>query len=55
MRILEGHGLLPEQNTGVHPSTLKAWIKERMEAGDEFPMDLFGAYIGQRAIIKRGS
>ena len=53
MKILEGHGLLPEQNTGVHPSTLKAWIKERMEAGDEFPMDLFGAYIGQRAIIKR--
>jgi len=53
MKILEGHGLSPEQNTGVHPSTLKAWIKERMEAGDEFPMDLFGAYIGQRAIIKR--
>ena len=53
MKILEGHGLLPEQNTGIHPSTLKAWIKERMEAGDEFPMDLFGAYIGQRAIIKR--
>ena len=53
MKILEGHGLLPEQNTSIHPSTLKAWIKERMEAGDEFPMDLFGAYIGQRAIIKR--
>ena len=53
MKILEGHGLLPEQNTGVHSQTLKAWIKERMEAGDEFPMDLFGAYIGQRAIIKR--
>jgi hypothetical protein len=53
MKILEGYGLLPEQNTGVHPSTLKAWIKERMEAGDEFPMDLFGAYIGQKAIIKR--
>ena len=55
MKILESYGLLPEQNTGVHPSTLKAWIKERMEAGDEFPMDLFGAYIGQRAIIKRSS
>ena len=53
MKILEGHGLLPEQNTSIHPSTLKAWIKERMEAGDNFPMDLFGAYIGQRAIIKR--
>ena len=54
MKILEGHGLLPEQNTGVHPSTLKAWVRERIEAGDEFPMDLFGAYIGQRAVIKRG-
>ena len=53
LKILEGHGLLPEQNTSVHPSTLKAWVKERMENGDEFPMDLFGAFVGQRAVIKR--
>jgi hypothetical protein len=53
LKILEGHGLLPEQNTSIHPSTLKAWVKERMENGDQFPMDLFGAFVGQRAVIKR--
>jgi len=53
MKILEGYGLLPEQKTGVHPSTLKGWVRERMESGDSFPMDLFGAFVGQRAVIKR--
>jgi hypothetical protein len=32
--------------------TLKAWVKEQVERGNEFPMELFGAYIGLRAIIK---
>jgi len=32
--------------------TLKAWVKEQTERGNQFPMDLFGAYIGQKAIIK---
>ena len=53
MKILEGHGLLPEKKEGVHPSTLKGWVRERMESGDSFPMDLFGAFVGQRAVIKR--
>ena len=47
-------GFVPEQKTEIHPQTLRAFVKERVEAGDEFPMDLFGAYVGQRAVIKRG-
>jgi hypothetical protein len=47
-------GYEPQQKEDVHASTLKAWVRERIEAGDEFPMDLFGAFIGQRAIIKKG-
>tara|TARA_R100001460_G_scaffold20093_1_gene41795 strand:+ start:1371 stop:1949 length:579 start_codon:yes stop_codon:yes gene_type:complete len=47
-------GYSPEQKTDVHPSTLKAWVKERVEQGEEFPMELFGAFVGQRATIKRG-
>jgi hypothetical protein len=47
-------GLDPEQKQDVHSSTLRAWVKERVENGDEFPMDLFGAFVGQRAVIKRG-
>ena len=42
------------QKTEIHPQTLRAFVKERCEAGDDFPMELFGAYIGQRAVIKGG-
>ena len=27
-------------------------MKEQVEAGNDFPMELFGAYVGQRAEIK---
>jgi len=37
----------------VEPMTLKAWLRERVEAGDPIPLDLFGAFITQRATIKR--
>ena len=47
-------GYVPEQKTEVHPQTLRAFVKERCEAGEEFPMELFGAWVGQRAVIKRG-
>jgi hypothetical protein len=46
-------GLAPEQKTDIHPQTLRAFIKERVENGDDFPMELFGAWVGQRAVIKR--
>jgi len=45
-------GYFVNQKTEIHPQTLRAFVKERCEAGDEFPMELFGAYIGQRAVIK---
>ena len=45
-------GLVPDQKESIHPSKLRAWVKERVENGEEFPMELFGAYIGQRAVIK---
>jgi hypothetical protein len=35
----------------VHPSTLKAFVKERMAAGNPVPMDLFGAYFFDKAVI----
>ena len=49
----EKEGYFAEQETGIHHSTLRAFVKERVENGDDFPMELFGAYVGQRAIIKR--
>jgi len=47
-------GYVPEQKTEIHPQTLRAFVKERVENGEEFPMELFGAWVGQRAVIKRG-
>jgi len=52
-RMAAEQGYVPENKTEVHPQTLKAWVKERVENGEEFPMELFGAYVGQRAFIKR--
>tara|TARA_R110000822_G_scaffold121420_1_gene255185 strand:+ start:136 stop:717 length:582 start_codon:yes stop_codon:yes gene_type:complete len=50
----EQQGFIPEQKTEVHPQTLRAFVKERCEAGEDFPMELFGAWVGQRAVINRG-
>ena len=47
-------GYVPEQKTEIHPQTLRAFVKERVEEGDSFPMELFGAWVGQRAVIKKG-
>ena len=52
--MAEKNGYIPESKTAVHPQTLRAWVKEQTENGNEFPMELFGAYIGQRATIKKG-
>ena len=45
-------GYPADQNESIHSSTLKAFVKERIETGEDFPHTLFGAYVGQRAIIR---
>ena len=47
-------GFVPDKKTEVHSSTLRAFVKERVENGEEFPMELFGAFVGQRAVINGG-
>lgn len=37
----------------VHHSTLKAFVRERLMAGDDMPFDLFGIHPYSKAIIKR--
>ena len=46
-------GLLPEQAEKIESQTLKAWVREMVEQGTEFPSELFGAYTGFKAKIKR--
>ena len=47
-------GFNPQQKEKIEPMTLKAWLREKVEAGDPVRLDLVGGFIGQRAIIKRG-
>lgn len=41
-----------EQSQKIEPQTLKAWVKEMIERGVEFPSETFGVYAGHKATIK---
>ena len=49
----EKAGYVPTQTEKIEPMSLRGFVKERVENGDEFPMELFGAYVGQRAVITK--
>lgn len=44
--------ITPKVDLSVHSSTLTAFIREQVEGGQEFPLDLFNTYIGRKAVIK---
>ena len=50
---LKSRGLAPEIRQSIHPSTLKAFVKEQLTTGNDIPTEPFGVYIGYKAIIKR--
>ena len=50
--LLGSEGFPAEQAEKIEPQTLKAWVREMTEQGNEFPTELFGAFIGQKATIK---
>ena len=52
MQLLKDAGYSPSNKKGVHPMTLKAFIKEMIEAGEPLPLETFGVYIGNKATIK---
>ena len=47
-------GYSPSSKESVHSGTLKAWLKEQVAEGTPVPLELFGAYLGQVATIKKG-
>ena len=51
---LKARGLSPEVRQSVHPSTLKAFVREQLTSGSDIPTEPFGIYIGTKATIKRG-
>ena len=51
--ILQEKGFDPQTKTHVHPSTLKAFVKERVTDGKPIDLDMFGAFIANAAQIRR--
>lgn len=51
--LLEERGFNPSTKTHIHPSTLKAFVKERIENGKPIDLDLFGAFVANAAEIRR--
>ncbi len=51
--ILQDRGFDPKTKTHVHPSTLKAFIKERVTDGKPIDLDMFGAFLANAAQIRR--
>jgi hypothetical protein len=43
LELLAANGVNASLSKGIHAGTLKAFLKEQMEAGTEIPLDLFGA------------
>ena len=53
IKLAQSAGFDVNQKAEVHSQTLKAFVKEMIEGGKDFPEQLFGAYVGHKATIKR--
>ena len=50
--LAKSNGYQPTQKLKVEPMTLKALVRERIEAGKEMPTDIFNVFVGNRTTIK---
>ena len=53
MQMLNEEDINYENKKAVHPSTLKAFVKEQIERGKSLPLDILGVYVGQKSEIRR--
>ena len=51
--LAKSSGFQPTQKMKVEPMTLKALVRERIEAGKEMPTEIFNVFIGNKTTIKR--
>jgi hypothetical protein len=51
--LAKSNGFQPTQKMKVEPMTLKALVRERIEAGKEMPTEIFGVYSENKTTIKR--
>ena len=52
MTTLHEAGISWDENQGVHPSTLKAFIKDQISSGEPIDRELFNVFTGWRSSIK---
>ena len=51
--LAQERGFQPTQKMKVEPMTLKALVRERIEAGKEMPTEIFNVFVGNKTTIKR--
>jgi hypothetical protein len=51
--LAQERGFQPTQKLTVAPMTLKALVRERIEAGKDMPTELFNVFVGNKTTIKR--
>ena len=51
--LAKGQGFQPTQKMKVEPMTLKALVRERIEAGKEMPTEIFSVFTENKTTIKR--
>jgi len=51
--LAKSNGFQPTQKLKVEPMTLKALVRERIEAGKEMPTEIFNIFVGNKTTIKR--
>ena len=51
--LSKSNGYQPTQKLKVEPMTLKALVRERIEAGKEMPTEIFNIFVGNKTTIKR--
>ena len=51
--LAKSNGFQPTQKLKVAPMTLKALVRERIEAGKEMPTEIFNIFVGNKTTIKR--
>ena len=51
--LAEDRGFQPTQKLKVEPMTLKALVRERLEAGKSMPTEIFNVFVGNKTTIKR--
>jgi hypothetical protein len=47
----ESFGVEHETNNGVHPSTLKAFVREKLRDGVDVPYETLGVFVGREAEV----